>query len=108
MTQHTAGPWSVDARAGDITAPIPYKHEYFRDYIIATVHPDSVDDPEERVANAALLAAAPDLLEALEEIVSSMDAIMDAIASPSIQVGDDDFYALTQAKRAISRAKGGQ
>lgn len=91
MAQHTAGPWSVDARAGDITAPIPYKHEYFRDYIIATVHPDSVDDPEERVANAALLAAAPDLLEALEEIVAGYPQ-----------------WKLSAARAAIAAAKGGQ
>jgi len=102
MAQHTAGPWSVDARAGDITAPIPYKHEYFRDYIIATVHPDSVDDPEERVANAALLAAAPDLLEALENAVrvAERDGLPGCPGSVPGWV--------SSARAAIAAAKGGQ
>ncbi len=115
MAQHTAGPWSVDARAGDITAPIPYKHEYFRDYIIATVHPDSVDDPEERVANAALLAAAPDLLEALEAFVEDVRRAYigeqeDEMLKHSALAHNWPDLCVTyrKAQKAIAAAKGGQ
>lgn len=68
MTQHTAGPWSIDA-AGDIFArneliAIPCGSNYgnWRD----------ADDGGEAEfnANARLIAAAPELLEALQLVLS--------------------------------------
>lgn len=55
MTKHTPGPWRVDGRK--ITSD---KHG-----LIATVDEWS---PEVDAADSALIAAAPDLLEALKEI----------------------------------------
>ena len=108
---HTPGKWSVDSDL-DFYA-MPNKHMYLRIYskdpgpeYAFTVGFVRDADERQRTANALLIAAAPELLAALEGITSSMDALMDAIASSNIQAGDDDFYALTQARAAIRRARG--
>ena len=58
-TQHTPGPWHVDINGeGAITAP--------DGALIARLHNASRDDLRE--ANARLIAAAPDLLAALQAV----------------------------------------
>ena len=94
--RHTEGPWSLDF--GDDGAVV-YKEG------VATIA-NIPDDLQASSANARLIVEAPALLAALEGIVASMDGIMDAIAWSNIQAGDDDFYALTQARAAIRRARG--
>lgn len=65
MSEHTPGPWSVE----------PYD-KYQKDIIIieprCSVDNDDVDH-EEAEANARLIAAAPDLLEALQAVVAIAD-----------------------------------
>ena len=82
--QFTPGPWrttGVNVRAGD--ALICY----------ATNHHANAETPEpEKLANARLIAAAPDLLSALERLVHPM-------------ADDDD---VTYAHAMIWKAKGGQ
>lgn len=71
MSKHTPGPWSV-TESSDWTGMSGVSlgiddaagQEGERDYHLATVvH----GDPEELAANARLIAAAPELLEALED-----------------------------------------
>ena len=60
---HTPGPWRAfqDAESCDVIAPDGYH--------VASVEPcNSVNPEAEQAANARLIAAAPDLLAALEQI----------------------------------------
>ena len=92
---HTPGPWSVEAiyallrfgrKSGGSWDDIGEEHEFF---------------PDEDDAN--LIAAAPELLEALEEIVAS---------NPSIAINSSGWMeyvrAIEKARSAIGKARGEQ
>lgn len=92
MSKHTAGPWVVSAnspflvRAGDDTTGRHIAHAG-----PASHHPSfEVDEP-----NARLIAAAPDLLEALERAVDRLE-------------GAGLFYseAAIRARATIAKATG--
>ena len=91
--EHTPGPWRSFAGAiyiGEHTAPV---------FIARTCHPDrekgaSIADGHERLANADLIAAAPELLEALEALV----------LLPNKQRPAEVWEA---ARAAIAKARGG-
>ena len=93
MSKHTPGPWQLYAIDGlDI-------HE--GPTLIATVSTWDVHDPDERAANAALIAAAPELLEILELVVDEaqfggLDRYGDKIAPKTWEL----------AEAAIARANG--
>lgn len=67
-TQHTPGPWTHDM--GYIVAPDP--HGIHPDIYIAEIAAEDsegrIASHEEQLANAALIAAAPELLKALMDI----------------------------------------
>ena len=104
---HTPGPWKAQISAdfvGGNSYSIFTAHEnrsaQVQDLVAAsfpgTVHghgPANISGPEAR-ANAALIAAAPDLLEALQDL-------LDGHAAGAI-TGDD----LDGARRAIAKATG--
>ena len=86
--QHTAGPWTTGGTARGI---------YCRDqYMIASAHSMAwMTDPEkESVANAHLIAAAPDLLAALK---SAVELLSEAWHIKTIE----------SARAAIARSEGG-
>jgi len=62
------------------------------------------EDSIENEADARLIAAAPDLLEALEELASDIAERFD-MESPSTNPGIK--YAVEAAQKAIAKAKGG-
>lgn len=83
----TPGPWRVN----------PHTREVFtdQDRTIARAHLDSrTRSYAESVANARLIAAAPELLEALENIVRHAD-VLDRVALP-----------IDAAEAAIAKARG--
>lgn len=92
MSKHTPGPWlqnkygSVVDRAGDGVQ--------FRG--VSTLCSGSDERIEEAEANTRLIAAAPDLLEALEDCVQAM------------QMFRVNGQILVNAKAAIAKAKGEQ
>jgi hypothetical protein len=88
VSTHTPGPWSLNGTA------IEGEDEW-----IASVDPEN-DETEHGSANAQLLLAAPDLLKALQDIVTYCDC-----APPT---GDKRIlYELYQAaKAAIAKAVG--
>lgn len=99
MSGHTPGPWSVggitDTNGGDWTVVTGR-------FVVASVHngvdfsPAAVGIPTSRQrANARLIAAAPELLAALE-------AMRDQFQYTSINDGDDEANRLAQA--AIAKA----
>ena len=69
--------------------------------LIACVYPMEEKMPEEHVANVRLIAAAPDLLEALQELC---EIVEDAIEQKSAK--DLDSFTLQPARAAIARATG--
>ena len=87
-TKFTPGPWWIDGQgigpksfADDqsygMTTPVAYIEEY--------------DWPENHVANAHLIAAAPELYETLEEV---------------IRISDRKHDAWDKAKAALAKARG--
>lgn len=63
---------------------------------VVSPHPDNMVDAEERgFANVALFAAAPDLLDALENLIADWERVHGAIPADH------------EARAAIAKAKGG-
>ena len=88
-TKHTPGPWITDSKERTDTAR----------YIMAAARPfphtiariDLVNRAEDE-ANAALIAAAPELLEALEALISPVGVVM--------------LHDLDRARAAIAKVRG--
>lgn len=120
MSKHTKGPWSGKDENGtflrdhswdvsneddfDCIACAPI-HASGRVIALAvTDYPDgSWKDDSELEANAALIAAAPELLEALESIEMRLDAFNEAQRD---MPADSVWVCLEKARAAIAKAKG--
>ena len=89
-TQHTPAPWNYD---GEFIVNSD-------GYPIAHVLQGVQSMPKE--ANARLIGAAPDLLDALEELVGR-----DETEARESGFDDDEMSWLEDARRAIAKAKGG-
>ena len=100
--KHTPGPWRIDDEQRDFriladgaAAPVAFISRLYR------------EDLPPALANARLIAAAPDLLAALENLAASMDA-----GTAKILILDDEAYGgwrhgnIDSARAAIARAKG--
>ena len=98
ITKHTPGPWASDDSGrvyaiggGYVPLRTPFREDAF------TEGPNRSDHPEETLlANARLIAAAPELLEALK-------AILDPITNT-----DEALYTHSRemARAAIAKAEG--
>ncbi len=70
MNEHTPGPWKVDIETGEICSPGPV--------VLGTIYGaddfpcNETDISEECKANARLIAAAPDMLQALRKALESV------------------------------------
>ena len=96
QTTHTPGPWFIDGTASDDCLDV-----YHHNGRICMIYCDSTQNPTaedlaEAEANARLIAAAPDLLAALSNIILSSDA----------NCGDSLANAIEAARNAINKAKG--
>ena len=91
MTQHTPGPWNNDTHPWDVLA------DGKRTTPIATVHVE-VDGGNEARANARLIAAAPELLEALKSLVGRFEGCTSHCGSPELN-------AFRNANAAIAKAE---
>jgi len=98
MSKHTPGPWFVQDDHGK-----RYIDTSGNDDTIAEIHrrrsKGSVYSCPEAGCNASLIAAAPDLLEALEYALSMWGDYLPAGNSNAMK-------AIKQARAAIARAKG--
>ncbi len=94
MSNHTPGPWTVDWESSDL-----FSQFHARAWINAEGlhHIGYVDGPssEERRANARLIAAAPELLEALQLLVAGIENGV-----------SKTFVPLQHARAAIAKAEG--
>lgn len=104
MSGHTPGPWRVgeaikDGRHGGVLTCI-HADDWQELATVATwMEGDDMPEPSGE-ANARLIAASPDLLEALRRLTGAAD---DAAYSANIGMMDD---AITAARAAIARATG--
>ena len=90
--KHTPEPWTVDDLRPDGNLEIVGGD----DVLVAEVDPNGSE--KEVSANAALIAAAPDLLAACEGIMGLLDADLDAVAAWQKEAD--------AVRAAIAKAKG--
>lgn len=98
MNKHTPGPWRVEIEDG---IPVIWAHPNSYDIAIVAVDwepvrhqgPEDIDNGT-KAANARLIAAAPDLLAALEMLLNETNA------------GTWDCLPADKARAAIAKAKG--
>ena len=108
---HTPGPWTVDhERIGPPGEPVALLCDTTATEpgtVVEWPRFGEVVDDTENEANARLLASAPELLEALENLVASIENV-DFSVYPNY--GSDAVYdqiPWAQAEQAIAKARGG-
>ncbi len=106
MEKHTPGPW-MQGRPLTATGITPIKTLAGRQLVAHVTHPkwgyeDTPADPVECSANARLIAAAPELLAAIENAAN----VLAGIACGDLKTIRPDSAALKQARAAIAKAKG--
>ena len=95
MSKHTPGPWILDYDKGTTQDILSRKHGG-----ICTVRRAGIHDSKTFAANAALIAAAPDLLAALYHALAALD---DAMKNHTHWIYAD---AQNEALAAIAKAEG--
>ncbi len=103
-TKHTPGPWRVIARANERNGPCVQRGRQGGFMIIGM-------SPEAEDADARLIAAAPELLEALESQISEhyatwMAARADAEGAPTSHALFEQEPSTIKARAAIAKATG--
>ncbi len=106
MTKHTQGPWNVshESDAGMNRLYI-IKTDDLRE-IAFTSHRDFDGIPDDAQANAALIAAAPELLEALENTLWAIKKFKEQTGLDLERSYPVLFDHLPRARNAIAKAKG--
>lgn len=109
----TPGPWSLDEsrHAGCINSLNPFRH-----IGMVSAYQATKEDKEENRANALLISAAPDMLEALENLLWHAEVLEEFIESERGRGRNaDQLYAdgemhnyMVEAKASISKARGKQ
>lgn len=95
MTEHTPAPWFKSAYSDSQGFKIKPKNGR----LIAIVKEQQTQRPYEAVHNACLIAAAPELLSALEDITAGLNEAEDTM--PLIRAEE-----VRNARKAIAKAKG--
>ena len=100
--QFTPGPWHVNT-----LETVPFTVHACRGHV-ATVSAGTMNEvsADEIEANAALIAAGPDLFAALESALTEMDAFQKYWTSPKMGMKRGTSQAQEQARAAIAKAKG--
>lgn len=110
--KHTKGPWIarpdvLDFKTNAIDIVSKQVTNLGDQISVATVFGSTVYDEDQKIANAQLIAAAPELLEALKDMVTEMyeQGLVDVLDEKSIT-----FKVLTKrirkAEKAIAKARG--
>ena len=89
-TQHTPAPWAISIYSGIIDG---------RGCRVAQAEPMPGQDKDEQTANAQLIAAAPELLAALQACIARMEDLQNVTNYPLA-------WPRVQAEAAITKAKG--
>lgn len=95
MAEHTPGPWR---QAHDYIEAVPDGEGYAApSFDICAMADWCGEDEDERLANARLIAAAPDMLKALREVVACADSSRNTT-----------FGAVVKCRIAIAKAEGAE
>jgi len=97
---HTPGPWEVAGHGN-------YVRSRSGGFAVAQSEELPGQDGEERNANARLIAAAPEMLEALKELVKEFDAYEAAMCKRFSAGHEDHGRQRELARLAIAKAEGG-
>ena len=101
MNRHTLGPWKFYTEPQPNGCPIVGARGLMVAMLAHSINHD--DQRETALANARLIAAAPDLLEALEWCAETLAVfVADGSAAPESVIGKN----LTTARAAIAKATG--
>lgn len=99
MSKYTPGPWKHDGHNG--LGMITTGDE---SAVIASVRPALAREREERQANLDLMAASPELLQALKRLASEVED--EHLPEPGCELHGPLSTALDIALRAIAKAEG--
>lgn len=102
--KHTRGPWSISHLSGEHDCAIVGKAEKDLPLCVAQVFlpvDNGGTKPETRIANANLIAAAPELLEALKGLHGALSRMIDKHDPDSIEA-----EWLSHSHEAITKAEG--
>src|SRR5262245_38241740 len=91
MSERTPGPWTIE-EYGDQDAPALVIHKDSESRVCFMATPGSMGDPAQIEADARLIAAAPDMLAALQDIVKRNEI--------------QHWFNLDLARAAIAKALG--
>jgi hypothetical protein len=97
MSAHTPGPWVWRGKSGSLHQAGEKPHTYGATVLAPTYEHDSGLDTEISEADAALIAAAPDLVEALREMVRWFGNYPEYIPNPE---RSDEYEASVKAANA--------
>ncbi len=116
MTQHTQGPWEMFDNGTNTAGIVRYAEDSSyndgRDSVIICLFKEDGLIPTElaaQEANARLIAAAPELLEALKDMMAHAAAHEDILRENNLMDGESIYLAdeaHTMARAAINKAKG--
>ena len=102
MTKHTPGPWTAGRLHPDGTIAIGSGSQFIAKCAPSMGSRSSVD---EFSANARLIAASPDLLSALDLLVTHADPDTHDGEYSHVEMADL-YHAIADARAAIARARG--
>lgn len=110
MSKHTPGPWHV-ILSDNATPHVTHEHGYnFTDISDVSsrvcVMPAEITYSYNSLANARLIAAAPELLEALEEVVAVFESNPSSITDTVWVTGNRPETLYDHCRAAIAKAKG--
>ena len=109
MNGHTPGPWTVESKDGSsVSTTVPMAETRTHGYRVGAQFICDLNDGEyheyqdgaEQLANARLIAAAPELLEALQELVRLGTSGTGYVSASWIEAHE-------AARAALSKATGG-
>lgn len=106
MSEYTPGPWGMSGRCYELGDGLAGINGQGWNELAGVVIKVNGRRSDEGIANARLIAAAPDLLEALQEMVAGdAEAIEDA-KRLGVPFPDEMLAAYHKARAAIARATG--
>ncbi len=103
-TKHTPGPWRTE-REGFSTVYVEARIDGGLIQEVAACGPTEAG-LEQQEANASLIAAAPDLLEALKEMVAGDAEAIEEAQALGVPFPEEMLATFKKARAAIARATG--
>lgn len=109
MSKHTPGPWETD-RNNVHAGQIAVVHHCLGNDWVEIWSPTWPEVGETQEANARLIAAAPDLLEAAKDVTAMLELFADELrikesADGISRQSDDAFRKLADLRAAIAKAE---